>query len=146
MITDSSKIPRETHYACPHCMTKIEIVTEDTKVIDVKATANPHVFDLTSERARAYSHLEEPNIVEIISNKKSAELSNESRERPKEQTWGTSEFQCSYYFGFLREKGKNEVVPETCFGCSKSIDCMLSEFNKSQKSLEEIKKWYFSKS
>jgi hypothetical protein len=45
VITDDSAIPRTTHYACPFCMSKLEIVTEKSKVIDVKPTEYPMVFD-----------------------------------------------------------------------------------------------------
>jgi len=29
VLTDSSQLLRETYYACPHCRSKIEIITED---------------------------------------------------------------------------------------------------------------------
>lgn len=151
VITDSAMIPRETYYICPHCMRKIEIIAKETKVIGIKATENLEVLDPSAKRARINALLEEPNIVEITSDKKSnitssnyepffRGLGEKSREKPKE--CDTSEFHCAYHFGYLSEKNKNETVPETCFGCPKSLECMLSEFNKSQESLEEIKKWY----
>ncbi|MGO8806805.1 MAG: hypothetical protein ACLQO7_09440 [Candidatus Bathyarchaeia archaeon] len=96
---------------------------------------------------------EEPNIVEITVNKKSGVLgsddmlfslgtSDEHREIVKEQTSQSSDFQCTYYFGYLSQRSKEEVIPETCFGCLKSIECMMSEYNKPKETLEEIKKWY----
>jgi len=45
VITDNTVIPRTTHYACPFCMSKLEIVTEKSKVINVKPTEYPMVFD-----------------------------------------------------------------------------------------------------
>ena len=45
VITDTSTIPRQTHYACPHCMSKLEIVTQNTKIIDIKAMDYPTVFE-----------------------------------------------------------------------------------------------------
>ena len=45
VITDTSTIPRQTHYACPHCMSKLDIVTENMKIIDIKAMDYPTVFD-----------------------------------------------------------------------------------------------------
>jgi hypothetical protein len=45
VITDTSTIPRQTHYACPHCMSKLEIVTQNMKVINVKAMDYPTVFE-----------------------------------------------------------------------------------------------------
>ena len=45
VITDTSVIPRETHYACPYCMSKLDIVTQDNKIVSIKATEYPTVFD-----------------------------------------------------------------------------------------------------
>ena len=45
VLTDSSTIPRQNYYACPYCMSKIDIVVEDTKIVDVKPTEYPKVFD-----------------------------------------------------------------------------------------------------
>jgi len=135
-------------------MTKIEIVTENTKLIGVIAAERPRVFDSPAKTARERSQMEEPNETETTSNKKvditssdreipcGGELSDERQETLKEQTGQLQEFQCSYHFGYLSEKNKNEVIPETCFACPRSIDCMLSKFEKSPQSLEEIKKWY----
>ena len=155
LITDSSRIPRETHYACPHCMSNLDIVTKDSKVIGVNAAEHPNDFDLHEKSTRVHAQKDEINIVEITSNKKSGGTGSdyempfrvsERRETAKEKAEQSSEFKCSYHFGYLSEKNKNEIVPETCFECPRSIDCMLAEFNKSQQSLEEIKKWYTIKS
>jgi DNA-directed RNA polymerase subunit RPC12/RpoP len=151
VITDSYKIPRETHYACPYCNSKLEIVTKDSQAIGVNTAQNPKVFYLPAEGTRGTAQMEEINTVEIHSNKKADETCSDnetpvsvrqSQETPKEKTDQFSNFQCSYHFGYLSEKNRNESVPETCFGCPRSIDCMLSELNKSQESLAEIKKWY----
>ena len=45
VVTDMSTLPRQSFYACPYCMSKIDIVTENTKVIDVRPTEYPTVFD-----------------------------------------------------------------------------------------------------
>lgn len=45
VITDNSVIPRQTHYACPYCMSKVELITEKNKVIDVKPTEYATVLD-----------------------------------------------------------------------------------------------------
>ena len=41
MLTDQSKMPRESYYACPFCMSKIDIVTDNMKVVDVKSVGYP---------------------------------------------------------------------------------------------------------
>ena len=49
---------------------------------------------------------------------------------------------CQYGFGYLRQREKGEGIPDTCIECSKSLDCMLSEYYKKEESVKEIKKWY----
>jgi hypothetical protein len=45
VITDTSVIPRQTHYACPFCMSRLDIITEKEKILQVRATEYPIVFD-----------------------------------------------------------------------------------------------------
>ena len=45
VLTDTTVIPRQTHYACPYCMSKLEIATQNQKIISVKPTEYPIVFD-----------------------------------------------------------------------------------------------------
>jgi hypothetical protein len=52
VITDASSIPRQTHYACPHCMSKLDIVTDNMKIIDIKAMEYPTVFDSPAKCAQ----------------------------------------------------------------------------------------------
>jgi DNA-directed RNA polymerase subunit RPC12/RpoP len=52
VLTDSSSIPRQTYYACPYCMSKLDIITENLKIVGVKATEYPKVFDSPAKCAR----------------------------------------------------------------------------------------------
>jgi DNA-directed RNA polymerase subunit RPC12/RpoP len=45
ILTDPSTIPRKTFYACPYCMSKIDMQIENLKVVDVKAIEYGKVFD-----------------------------------------------------------------------------------------------------
>ena len=45
VLTDASTIPRKSFYACPHCMSKLDITTENMKIVGVKPTEYPKVFD-----------------------------------------------------------------------------------------------------
>ena len=44
MLTDFSKTPRETYYACPHCLTKVDVVVKDSGAgsgsVSVKTSEN----------------------------------------------------------------------------------------------------------
>jgi hypothetical protein len=60
VITDSSTIPRETHFACPFCMSKLNLITENNRIIEVKPTEYPTVFDSPAKCAHYSSLLHAP--------------------------------------------------------------------------------------
>jgi hypothetical protein len=45
VLTDPSTMPRKSYYACPHCQSKIDILTENLKVVDVRPVEYPKVLD-----------------------------------------------------------------------------------------------------
>jgi DNA-directed RNA polymerase subunit RPC12/RpoP len=45
VLTDTSTIPRQTYYACPYCASKIDIIVEKMKIVEVKPAEYPKVFD-----------------------------------------------------------------------------------------------------
>ena len=57
VLTDSTTIPRETYYACPYCQSKIDVMTENLKITDVKPTEYPKVFDSPAKCARYFGFL-----------------------------------------------------------------------------------------
>ncbi|MEM1539602.1 MAG: hypothetical protein QXK33_04235 [Candidatus Bathyarchaeia archaeon] len=57
LITDTSTIPRQTYYACPHCMSKIDIVTDNMKVVEVKPVEYPKVFSSPAKCAHYFGFL-----------------------------------------------------------------------------------------
>jgi hypothetical protein len=52
VLTDSSTLPRQTYYACPHCMSKLDIITRDLKIVEVKTTEYPRVLESPAKCAR----------------------------------------------------------------------------------------------
>ena len=60
VITDTSVIPRQSHYACPYCMSRLDIVAERSKIVDVKATDYPRVFDSPAKCAHFNGLLNAP--------------------------------------------------------------------------------------
>jgi hypothetical protein len=56
VLTDSSVFPRQTHYACPHCMSKIDLLVENQKIVGIKPLEYPKVFDSPAKCAH-YSGL-----------------------------------------------------------------------------------------
>ena len=57
VVTDSSTMPRKTYYACPHCQSKIDILTENLKAVDVKPADYPKVLDSPAKCAHYSSFL-----------------------------------------------------------------------------------------
>lgn len=60
VITDTSVIPRQTHYACPYCMSKLDITTQNNKIISIKPTEYPTVFDSPAKCAHFSGLLHAP--------------------------------------------------------------------------------------
>jgi hypothetical protein len=60
VVTDTETIPRQTHYACPFCMSKLDIITEKERIVGVKATEYPKVFDSPAKCAHFSGLLNAP--------------------------------------------------------------------------------------
>ena len=57
ILTDKSCIPRKSYYACPHCMSKLDITFENMKIVDVKPAEYPKVFESPAKCAHFSSLL-----------------------------------------------------------------------------------------
>jgi hypothetical protein len=60
MITDASVIPRQTYYACPFCMSRLELETAKDKIVGVRGTEYPIVFDSPAKCAHFSGLLNAP--------------------------------------------------------------------------------------
>lgn len=60
VITDNTVIPRQMHYACPYCMSRLDITTEKSKIVDVKPAEYPIVFDSPAKCAHFNGLLNAP--------------------------------------------------------------------------------------
>lgn len=69
---------------------------------------------------------------------------NPSEEAIVEKTSDQTDFVCNHYFGYLSKRDRTEQIPEDCFACPKSVECMLESKENSGSKIEGIKKWYFS--
>lgn len=45
VITDTSVLPRQTHYACPYCMSKLSLIMDKEKILEIKPTEYSTVLD-----------------------------------------------------------------------------------------------------
>ena len=57
VLTDASTIPRQSYYACPYCMSKIDILTENMKIVSVKPTDYPKVFETPAKCTHYFGFL-----------------------------------------------------------------------------------------
>jgi len=57
VLTDLSEVPRETYYACPYCNSRIDIIVEGMKIVGVKTTEYPRVFDSPAKCAHYFGFL-----------------------------------------------------------------------------------------
>ena len=57
ILTDSSTMPRQTFYACPHCMSKLDIITDNLRVVGIKPIEYGKVFDSPAKCAHYTSFL-----------------------------------------------------------------------------------------
>jgi len=155
------------YYVCPSCQTLIDIPTQriperaapikkpvsPAKTEEVKS--EPTLAQLVSNDEVALSNenainetvdLRSDFVAECVPTDSSSDSSSleEKVQLAVEGRKALSElnFACNYYFGFLGEKKQGQQIPETCFECPKSVDCLLSKCVKSEESIQEIKQWY----
>ena len=57
VLTDSTTLPRQTYYACPYCQSKLDVLVEDLKIVGVKPTEYPKVFESPAKCARYFGFL-----------------------------------------------------------------------------------------
>lgn len=60
VITDNTTIPRQMHYACPYCMSRLDLVAHNEKIVGFKATEYPMVFDSPAKCAHFSGLLNTP--------------------------------------------------------------------------------------
>jgi hypothetical protein len=56
-VTDTSTIPRQTHYACPHCSSELGIIVKGMEIVGVEATEYPKVLSSPAKCAHYFGFL-----------------------------------------------------------------------------------------
>lgn len=95
-LTDLSRKPQETYYACPYCFSKMDEVDGD--VVDHLHGGGYELpaKDAAKKGVKGGGHRD----VE-----KSAD--------------------CPHHMGYLKSRGKSEGVPDGCLTCPKILQCMV---------------------
>lgn len=57
VATDSSRVLRESYYACPYCNSEIDILVDEMKIVGVKTIQYPKVFDSPAKCAHYFGFL-----------------------------------------------------------------------------------------
>ncbi len=111
MVTDSSKLPRETYYACPHCMLKLELT-----LLNDGYDEEGHVDIHTVEDEGLLSSLK---IGERGSGLSEA-VSNPQATRP---TKG-----CKHFLGYLQTHQFSREIPDECSVCPSIVKCYSHKY------------------
>jgi DNA-directed RNA polymerase subunit RPC12/RpoP len=45
VLTDSTVTPRQSYYACPYCQSKLDVMVENLKIVRIRPTEYPKVFE-----------------------------------------------------------------------------------------------------
>ncbi len=108
MVTDSSKLPRETYYACPHCMLKLELLLDDNRS---HSPSHVHVGTVDEETLLAQ--------FEIGDRKRrfGEAVSSPHTTRPSKT--------CNHFFGYLRSLPENADIPDECSVCPNIVRCYI---------------------
>ena len=124
---------------CPTCQTVVEMTTIEGQIVKAeeqvprKKSVKKKTERKEVEKLKQFQS-QEPTPMETA---RSGQLTIS-----EEEVDAPSDSRCKHYFGYLGQREKGEGIPDTCLECLKSLDCMLSDYNKSTKTVEEIKKWY----
>ncbi|MCW4052789.1 MAG: hypothetical protein NWE78_06250 [Candidatus Bathyarchaeota archaeon] len=105
MVTDSSKLPRETYYACPHCMLRLQLILDANS--QGSESGNVHV-----------QAMEGTLLTHIKSSPKGAfaeAVSSPYATRPSKR--------CRHFFGYLRGRPHGIDLPDECAVCSNIVQC-----------------------
>ena len=111
----------------------------EPKIVEPKVV-EPKVVEPKVVEPKVVEQVVEPKVVEP----KAQSPIPKSKDKEDEENHPSDQV-CRYYFGYLSQRNKGEGIPETCVECNKSLDCMLSEYYKSENTVAEIKKWYHPK-
>lgn len=106
MVTDSSKLPRETHFACPHCMLKLGLQMGESGK-NISEHVSLRAIDDESSLFHLTSSDRDKNWEQAVSSTQAT--------RPSKA--------CRHYMGYLKELPHGFEIPNECAVCSKILRC-----------------------
>ena len=106
IVTDYSKLPRETHYACPHCMLKLELLLEGGAKDNFGHVHLRAVEDERLEIGDKGKRMGEP-------------VSSAVASRPSKA--------CRHFLGYLRCLPLGANIPDECAVCPSIVKCYIKK-------------------
>lgn len=102
LVTDCSKLPRETYYACPHCMLRLELLLEGDGLEHVRVRAVDD--ELLSK-------------LEVKGERVGEGVSSSQASRPSKT--------CKHFLGYLRCLPEGVGIPDECAVCPNIVQCYV---------------------
>jgi len=103
LVTDCSRLPRETYYVCPHCLLRLELLMEgdvgEGRVV-VKAMEDEGLLSLKGESGGEA-------VSSVVSN------------RPSKS--------CRHFLGYLRSLPASAGMPDECAICPMIMKCYIKK-------------------
>lgn len=110
MVTDRSKLPRETYYACPHCMLRLELLLDGRGRQD--GLGHLHVRPV-DDKGVTVSGLEGGGRVARLGEGVSSAVAS----RPSKT--------CRHFLGYLRCLPESAGIPDECAVCPNIVQCYI---------------------
>ncbi len=106
LVTDCSKLPRETYYACPHCLLRLELSFEDGKG---GGLGHVHVEAVDDDLLLSRLELGDKRLGEAVSSHRAS--------RPSKS--------CRHFLGYLRGLPEGAGIPDECAVCPNIMQCYV---------------------
>jgi hypothetical protein len=110
LVTDGSRLPRQTFYACPHCMLRLELSFD-----------NNHDGGHVHVRA-----VEEQEMLEKLNGADGFRQAQSLGEGVSSMTASRPSKSCRHFLGFLRESPDLKTIPDDCAVCPLIVQCYVS--------------------
>jgi DNA-directed RNA polymerase subunit RPC12/RpoP len=102
----------EGYYACPTCLSKVEIKKEDKEAREAKAPLiEPEPEVEAIQQQETVEEVEEPAMVEM------------KEEEPAPSSSSPASPVCQHYMGYLKKRPKGAPMPDECYTCALMLDC-----------------------
>jgi hypothetical protein len=108
LVTDGSKLPRETYYACPHCMLRLELSMEPD-----------------GKDGLGHVHVKTFNDGGLLSELEAGDKGRQFGEAVSHPQYTRPSKTCRHFLGYLRSLPRGRALPDECTVCPNVVQCYL---------------------